>query len=517
MNKKLHLTQLFFGCILVIMCSSYSLAAKKIQLPKDTILSSYIFDSSQKTCVDLITPIIASLADSTANPTIFNTNFWSITPVDIAKTISMDNRNIQLQWLRKGIATVCLNNATPVGDYNVTQGKQTCITIKVGDTLALDYKVQICDGQLPYMLSLQQIYNDNNFFGIFPTGSITLQDLGLGKQNYLGKTNQGSCVNDINVIYDTKPTKKIADLGVKFIPPGSTITILKRKFDYSYAGEKLHSVAYINNQNECESVYNFKLQHVDMQQRIESKTNTLYCNQPILMLEVIPTIQHLAYNGQGILSYQWSNGATTASITVDKAGLYAVTTTYSFPIDYKGAIITKSISNVETINITEDKLPKAEIIISNGNSYYYPQSPAHFAGDWSVIGGKIIESCSGQSIKVLWDSTVTEHKLCLKLYNDCGADSTCISFKLNKKVNLDENNTLKNISISPNPTENIVHIDDLTADIKDFSVSVVNMTGQLLSQTKDVRIVDMSNFPSGFYMVVIQRGNLSVRQRILKI
>jgi len=78
-------------------------------------------------------------------------------------------------------------------------------------------------------------------------------------------------------------------------------------------------------------------------------------------------------------------------------------------------------------------------------------------------------------------------------------------------VNYELSNTVK---IYPNPTNNILNIQ---SDLMKYSITVQNIAGQILFKEDDPknRSVDVSNFPSGIYIIQINSNMININKKLI--
>jgi len=74
-----------------------------------------------------------------------------------------------------------------------------------------------------------------------------------------------------------------------------------------------------------------------------------------------------------------------------------------------------------------------------------------------------------------------------------------------------ENNIYSNLNVYPNPTSNNIYIDTKTDNIK---VRIYNLSGSLIYEANSQKVIDLTNFPEGFYMLTVDDGNDVYRQKI---
>ena len=176
-----------------------------------------------------------------------------------------------------------------------------------------------------------------------------------------------------------------------------------------------------------------------------------------------------ASGGSGSYSYLWNTGEITESITVTKEGTYTVTVT-----DTKGCIVSSEI-NVKSENV------------SCGNN-----------------GDKVMVCFKGKMVCISSSAVPS-------LLKNGGRLGSCNS------------NTVENepgyFNVYPNPATNYFIVKTSEKLEPNAILRIYNSTNYLVLTQKlnsDNQVIDIANFPQGFYIVQLTNGNIVSNQKLLK-
>jgi hypothetical protein len=208
-------------------------------------------------------------------------------------------------------------------------------------------------------------------------------------------------------------------------------------------------------------------------------------------------------------SYLWGNGGTNSSIINLEQGSYAVTVTDSDGCTASGSVfISVNITNPQTGNISgasEVELESTEqysVSATSGSDY-----------NWSVVNGTIISGQGSNSVSVLWNGVGDAELNVTETDNlGCQGDQVNLSISVISSTGLNHTNRDFNISIYPNPTENIVNIEVGNYNGK-INTRIYDMIGNLILQTEK-NSINISSFSKGIYLVKVGLNDY-VRERKL--
>jgi PKD repeat protein len=106
--------------------------------------------------------------------------------------------------------------------------------------------------------------------------------------------------------------------------------------------------------------------------------------------------------------------------------------------------------------------------------------------------------------------------------NACGIDT--IAKTINVEVSVNENNTLNNLNIYPNPTNSLLYIHFPSSISGKLQMQLLTMTGQLIwnsdfeSSTNELNTtIDMSKFAKGIYYLKVKQQNQLIVKKVIKL
>ena len=231
----------------------------------------------------------------------------------------------------------------------------------------------------------------------------------------------------------------------------------------------------------------------------------------------VPSSGSIVLNaGSGFTSYHWSTGASTASVTVSSAGIYAVTVS-------AGGCQARDSVTVTTCTSTPPSgcTPVAYfrvVNVSAGNSVSIKDSTFygrhyHWSfgdGDTSDISGSIAHTYAYPGV----------YTVSLIVCDSCGCDT--ISKQVNVNVTgIYDVSGLTDVKLYPNPASTVCTIDISSADNMDVTVSLVDVVGAVLQSTKwqvhsgaNKLDIDVANIASGIYEVTMSSGSGRITRKL---
>ena len=206
--------------------------------------------------------------------------------------------------------------------------------------------------------------------------------------------------------------------------------------------------------------------------------------------------------------YQWSNGASSSSLTNISANTYSVTVIDSFGCQIQETFIINqppplNLVPSQTNDITNNCSGTATITVSGGvNPYTYLWNDANSQTTPTAVG------------------------LCKGLYKVTVKDSNlCISYRtllISNTVGVNDNSTVMSIGVYPNPSENgLFNLSIQTTKEEKLGFVIYNNLGQRIwAKTISVKgkhneILDLSTNASGIYYLQVQVDNKIVDTRNL--
>jgi len=151
-------------------------------------------------------------------------------------------------------------------------------------------------------------------------------------------------------------------------------------------------------------------------------------------------------------------------------------------------------------------VPTSQIVFPGS---YAPDAPADM---FAAIGknGQILSIAPSSGLVVIRmgdapDSSEVPFVLCNQIWQFIN------NFDCN--LSLTESATSK-ISVYPNPSESIVHIDNLNTD--DFDVKLTTLLGKVLIQKSNSNSIDISSLSKGMYILTVNQGKRSLTKKLIK-
>jgi len=212
--------------------------------------------------------------------------------------------------------------------------------------------------------------------------------------------------------------------------------------------------------------------------------------------------------GAGSYGYVWSNGDITEDLSNVIAGAYTVTIT-----DANGCTTTET----GTVNEPATALVVTTTTVADTNNLMIGEATAVVSGGTQPYTGIVWDNgMTGASISGLgagiYVVTATDANGCTATAS-VQVDSVLTS--------LEYINYVTNLKIFPNPTVGNLTIDLELSEAKDVNVVIYDMAGQLIrdfghEHTAQTQIrTDLSNFPSGVYLVRIVLDNQVITKRLI--
>jgi len=208
-------------------------------------------------------------------------------------------------------------------------------------------------------------------------------------------------------------------------------------------------------------------------------------------------------SGNSGLSYYWSTGDSTQSITVGQSASVVLDVTNSF-----GCNATSS-----TQDITLHPFPTTSQILGDtvgivpltNYNYVVTQTPGH-TYQWTAVNGAVISGQGTNIATVMWTQDTTGSLTVVESNGYCN-DTASLQIRTNIGI---EDIVKSNIRLYPNPTQGrlIVQGEEALGDYV-----IYNMTGATVAsgRTEDWEMqLDLSNYPSGVYWLNVAGNRFRV-------
>ena len=201
-------------------------------------------------------------------------------------------------------------------------------------------------------------------------------------------------------------------------------------------------------------------------------------------------------------TYSWSTGQNLPIILANTSGTYSVTFT-----DIFGCTSTGSVDVISTT------IPDAQFSVASmvANTVVFAANPYPNAMySWDFGDG---DTSNLQNPTHLYNPP-GNYVVTLQITNDCGADFSSQEVPVNVSVN--EFGTNNNVVFYPNPTKGIVNI--MTQEMNSYQLRIESLEGKLVHNENYVglnKVVDLSNFGKGVYLITIQSDKEKLTKRLI--
>jgi hypothetical protein len=207
--------------------------------------------------------------------------------------------------------------------------------------------------------------------------------------------------------------------------------------------------------------------------------------------------------GAGQNGYLWSNGETTANISILNTGIYSVTVTDTNNCRYNNSVDI-TILPTPIVNFADDTLT----LFSDGNTIIGGAGLGYDNYLWS--NGETTPYINIDAA----DLDIGNHTYWLycSFTSGCEASDTII-VKILDKVNVNELNTNKEIKLYPNPSNGNINITGEFVNKGNVYISVSDISGKIISTKNigDITIlsenIDLKGLEKGFYFINIKHNN----------
>jgi len=213
---------------------------------------------------------------------------------------------------------------------------------------------------------------------------------------------------------------------------------------------------------------------------------------------------------QTFANYQWSNGGTNISISVNQSGDYSLTVT-----DENGCTGTS-----ETISIEIVELPIAGFTYEQTNGYMVDFSNTSSGGItffWNFSGG----NSSTQENPSFTYPFEGFYPVTLIVTNDCGSDTIVVSIEV-LKLSTGLNPETSGWTVFPNPFNDILTIHPNKIINEDISINILNVLGQevyksiYFSGNQSPINIPVKSFSTGVYFIRLETKNGLSSYKIVK-
>ena len=229
--------------------------------------------------------------------------------------------------------------------------------------------------------------------------------------------------------------------------------------------------------------------------------------------------------GNGFSAYDWSTGATTASITVSTPGSYSVTVTASGGCKGSGAIMVDSCASVITTGCGSPTANFSIQSIDPGNTVTFLDRSSVakvFTYQWSFGDGVVFTDTAGNTGSVVHTYAAPgNYTVTLVVRDSCGGVDS-----ITKQVNVNATGIanivgLGAVNVFPNPNKGYFNIEINMLQAQPITLIMVNQLGQEvfsqkneLSQGQNLIPLHLDILASGIYALEILGNNEKTVKKI---
>jgi hypothetical protein len=234
--------------------------------------------------------------------------------------------------------------------------------------------------------------------------------------------------------------------------------------------------------------------------------DTLVCGGGLITLDA----------GSGFSSYQWSDGSTGQTLTVNGAMLTPGNHSYSVTVTNNGTC-----SGYDTIMISKDSYPYVNLgpddsLCSNG--FKLIDAGYGFSSYlWSTGDTTQIITVQGQNLGT------GIHNIWVKVKSTYGCQGIdTLGLKVYVCNSVSEIAGDQEINIYPNPTDGRLTVEITSAKAENIDIEVINLQGKLVYKTRkhftapqSGETIDLSTLPAGIYLIRLKGNDLLRIERIV--
>jgi hypothetical protein len=219
------------------------------------------------------------------------------------------------------------------------------------------------------------------------------------------------------------------------------------------------------------------------------------------------TGQSVTLQAQPGLTYLWSNGATSQSITVNQSGTYSVTVTSN------GCSATSSNYTATLSSITNPPtITGPNTVVAYATHTYAVSQTANHTYQWTVAGGALMTGQGTNVVSILWSNAASGSIQVVESNGTCSEDDTLLVDI--SGIGLGEPEDPR-IHIRPNPGTGMFQL-SVPEELIGQSYVIYDMVGRQIASghaTSESNLIDLNGAPSGIYQLrlALDRQTYSVR------
>ena len=220
--------------------------------------------------------------------------------------------------------------------------------------------------------------------------------------------------------------------------------------------------------------------------------------------------QSITLTATGGVTYVWSTGATTASITVSPI---INTTYYVTGYDINGCAATATVS-VTVLPLTTSMFT---LSLSGVTATFINQSTNSTGYSWDFGDSSPLNNSANPSHVYSANGSYT---VTLTATGPCGSETYTMVVVISQ-VGLQDNDLSNTLSLFPNPNDGNFTIAFNLSDAKDVTITVVDVSGRVVYQDQQIKIINykkqivIESAEQGMYFVQIITADGVVNQKVL--
>ena len=221
------------------------------------------------------------------------------------------------------------------------------------------------------------------------------------------------------------------------------------------------------------------------------------------------TGQSVTLQAQPGLTYLWSNGATSQSITVSQSGTYSVTVTSN------GCSVTSSNYTATLSSITNPPtITGPNTVVAYATHTYAVSQTANHNYQWTVTGGALLTGQGTNVVSILWSNAAIGSIRVVESLGTCSEDDTLLVDISGIGLGEPEG---PSIQINPNPGSGIFQL-SVPEELVGQSYVIYDMSGRQIAVGRANAAdspVDLSNVATGVYQLCVALDSRTYSVRVI--
>jgi len=135
---------------------------------------------------------------------------------------------------------------------------------------------------------------------------------------------------------------------------------------------------------------------------------------------------------------------------------------------------------------------------------------------WQIIGGNIISGQNSNQLRIQWGNLGNGHiGVQATDKNGCQSDSSKLNVSIST-VGMEDFWLNEKFRVYPNPTTANINIESIGFAKSDYEIQILDVNGKVLLKLFNSKLIDLSEYPSGIYLMQIKVENKLGVLRIVK-